>query len=65
MSVIWESSHRRQETILGAYEFIEEQIEMLGEEYVEAMFDKGFEPAYIPGKGWCWLQVTESTGILH
>jgi hypothetical protein len=50
---------------LGAYEFIEEQIEMLGEEYVEAMFDKGFEPAYIPGKGWCWLQVTESTGILH
>ena len=48
---------------MGAYEFIEEQIDLLGEEYVETMFEKGFEPAYIPGKGWTWLLVVKSNKV--
>ncbi len=46
---------------MGAYEFIEDQIELFGDEYVNSMLDKGFEPSYIPPKGWVWLQVQRDT----
>lgn len=48
---------------MGSYDFIEEQIELYGEEWVNSMLDKNFEPAYIPGSGWKWLLVQETHSL--
>jgi hypothetical protein len=41
----------------GSYDFIAEQEELYGTDYVNSMLDRGYEPTYIPGMGWRWLLV--------
>lgn len=41
--------------IAGAYDYIEQCREDYGDEYVDRMLDSGYEPAYIPGRGWRWI----------
>jgi len=40
------------------YDFIEEQYEEYGEDYVNSLIEAGYTPYYIADRGWRWVLVT-------
>jgi len=48
------------------YEFITDQMESYGEDYILSLLDDGFVPVYIAGRGWRWIApVKQLTRQVH
>jgi hypothetical protein len=43
--------------MMGEYDFIAEQYELHGEDYINSLIEAGYVPHYIADRGWRWLLV--------